>query len=73
MPQMMISDVIMQAAERTGGEAFTLGWLMHQPEVRAAGLTEVRAMSVLREMSEAGLVREVTRHPSWSWRVSPVR
>lgn len=73
MPQMMVSDVIMTAAAKADGAPFTLGWLMRQPEVQAAHLSEVRAMSVLREMSDAGLVHEVTRHPLWSWRVTAVR
>jgi hypothetical protein len=68
---MMLADVIMQAAERTGGDPFTLGWLMRQPEVQETGMSEAHAMSVLREMSEAGMVRTVTRHPAWRWAVCP--
>ena len=66
---MMLSDVIMQAAGRAGGEPFTLGWLIRQPEVQQRTPSEHRLMTELRSMSEAGLVREVTRHPLWSWRV----
>ena len=70
---MMSSDVIMAAAERAGGEPFTLTWLMCQPGVRDRLGSEARAMMVLREMAAAGMVREVSRHPSWSWRVTAVR
>lgn len=66
---MMLSDVIMQAAERAGGEPFTLGWLMCQPGVRERIASESRAMAVLKEMAAAGMVHEVSRHPLWSWRV----
>jgi len=72
MQEMMISDVIMTAAERAGGEPFTLGWLMSQPGVRDRIGSEARMMTVLREMTDAGMVREVTRHPLWRWAVIPL-
>lgn len=67
---MMLSDVIMQAAERAGGAPFTLCWLMSQPGVRDKVGSDARAMMVLREMTDAHMVREVTRHPAWSWAVT---
>jgi hypothetical protein len=72
MLEMMIADVIMEAAGRAGGEPFTLGWLMCQPGVRQRVGSEARMMTVLREMTDAGMLREVTRHPLWRWAVIPL-
>lgn len=60
---MMLADVIMTAAEKAGGEPFTLGWLIAQPEVQRVRANEARLLSELREMVLRGEAREVSRHP----------